>query len=93
MAAKARAHVYVSGRVQGVFFRSETAELAQRLGICGWVRNLTDGRVEALFEGDKENVERVVDFCRKGPSGAFVTDLQVSLEAWAGEFRRFKIMY
>jgi acylphosphatase len=93
MQAKARAHVYVSGRVQGVFFRSETAELAQRLGLCGWVRNLSDGRVEVMFEGDKENVERAVDFCKKGPLDAFVTNLQVKWETWVGEFRGFKVMY
>lgn len=64
---KARAHVYVSGRVQGVFFRAETANLAHNLGLTGWVRNLSDGRVEALFEGEKEKVEEAVAFCRARP--------------------------
>jgi len=90
---KARAHVYVSGRVQGVFFRAETVEFAERLGLCGWVRNLWDGRVEALFEGDKEQVEKAVDLCRQGPPGAHVLNLDVKWEDWKGEFQDFKIKY
>ena len=90
---KARAHVYVTGRVQGVFFRAETAELADRLGLCGWVRNLSDGRVEAVFEGDKENVEKAVDFCRHGPSGARVLSLDATWEDWKGEFQHFRMIY
>jgi len=90
---KARAHVYVSGRVQGVFFRAETAELADRLDVYGWVRNLSDGRVEAVFEGDKENVEKAVDFCRHGPSGARVLSLDVKWEDWKGEFQYFRMIY
>ncbi len=90
---KARAHVYVSGRVQGVFFRAETAEFARRLGVCGWVRNLSDGRVEALFEGDLDDVEKAVDFCRKGPRGAHIRDVDVAWDDWEGEFQDFKILY
>jgi len=89
---KARAHVCVTGRVQGVFFRAETAEVANRLGIVGWVRNLADGRVEALFEGEKEDVEKAVDFCRRGPPGAHVQDLAVKWEEWKGEFRDFRVV-
>lgn len=88
---KARAHVFVSGRVQGVFFRGETAAMARRLGVDGWVRNLPDGRVEALFEGEKESVEKAVEFCRRGPPGAYVQDLDVTWEDWKGEFRGFGI--
>jgi len=90
---KARAHVYVSGRVQGVFFRAETADMANGLGLAGWVRNLPDGRVEALFEGENEDVERAVDFCRRGPPGAHVRNLDVKWEDWKGEFRDFRIEY
>jgi acylphosphatase len=90
---KARAHVYVTGRVQGVFFRGETVKFAERLGVCGWVRNLSDGRVEALFEGDKEQVEKAVGFCRQGPPGAHVLNLDVKWEDWKGEFLDFKIKY
>ena len=72
---KVRAHVFVSGRVQGVFFRGETLNVARRMDVNGWVRNLSDGRVEAIFEGEKKNVEEVVDFCKRGPPGAYVTGL------------------
>jgi acylphosphatase len=89
----ARAHVYVSGRVQGVFFRAETASLASRLQLTGWIRNLPDGRVEALFEGEREIVERAVEFCRGGPPGAYVRDLDVKWSDWKGEFREFKIVH
>jgi len=88
-----RMHVYASGMVQGVFFRAETAEIAERLGLSGWVRNLTDGRVEALFEGQEDKVEEVVEFCRRGPSGAHVSNLDVKREEWTGEFRRFTILH
>jgi acylphosphatase len=62
----------VSGRVQGVFFRSSCADLARRLGVGGWVRNLPDGRVEAAFEGRGPDVESMVAWCRRGPAGARV---------------------
>ena len=90
---KVRAHVFVSGRVQGVFFRSETSYEAKRRNVVGWVRNTSDGRVEAVFEGEKEDVEKLIDFCRRGPSGARVTKVDVQWEAYAGEFRDFKIRY
>jgi acylphosphatase len=90
---KARAHVYVEGRVQGVFFRSETANSAYRLDVVGWVRNLPDGRVEALFEGERENVERLVEFCKHGPPGAYVRDFIVKWEDWKGEFHNFRIVH
>jgi acylphosphatase len=87
----ARAHVLVGGRVQGVFFRSETGFHARRLNIKGWVRNLADGRVEAVFEGDESNVKQLVDFCRRGPPGAKVTSVNVSWETYAGEFSGFEV--
>ncbi|MFB0523327.1 MAG: acylphosphatase [Candidatus Bathyarchaeia archaeon] len=88
-----RAHVLVSGRVQGVFFRFETRRLARRLGIAGWVRNRSDGQVEAVFEGEKEAVERMVEFCRHGPSGARVTNAEVRWEEPTGEFEGFNVRY
>ena len=90
---KARAHVLVSGRVQGVFFRQETQELALRLNATGWVRNTHDDRVEAVFEGEKENVERLIEFCRKGPTYARVTKVEVIWENYVGEFEGFGIRY
>ena len=67
-----RAHVYISGRVQGVCFRMATAEAARRLGLNGWVRNRLDGRVEAVFEGEPGAVDRMVEWCRQGPPHAHV---------------------
>jgi acylphosphatase len=90
---KDRAHVYVSGLVQGVFFRHETRKHALRFGVSGWVRNRPDGRVEAMFEGERESVERMIDFCRRGPAGAEVQDVEVHWEPWKGEFQDFRIAY
>lgn len=86
-----RAHVLISGRVQGVFFRSETGLQAKKLDVKGWVRNLADERVEAVFEGEETAVKRLVDFCRKGPPGARVTNVNVLWEAYRGEFRSFEV--
>jgi acylphosphatase len=90
---KARAHVFVSGRVQGVFFRSETKHRADRHDVKGWVRNLPDSKVEALFEGEKEAVEALIEFCKHGPYGARVTNVDLTWENYTGEFDRFKIKY
>jgi acylphosphatase len=90
---KTRAHVFVSGRVQGVFFRSETRREARRHGISGWVRNLRDDRVEAVFEGEEENVKKLLEFCRRGPPGSKVTNTQATWESYSGEFRDFEIVY
>ncbi|MEM3596687.1 MAG: acylphosphatase [Candidatus Bathyarchaeia archaeon] len=88
-----RAHVFVSGRVQGVFFRSETAYEAKKRGVKGWVRNLPDGRVEAIFEGEEKNVEELIKFCKRGPPGARVTNVEVLWERPTGEFKDFEIKY
>ncbi|RJS84645.1 acylphosphatase [Candidatus Bathyarchaeota archaeon] len=90
---KVRAHVYVSGLVQGVFFRYETMLNAKRRNVKGWVRNLPDGRVEAVFEGEKEDVESLIAFCRRGPPGAVVTSVDVKWEKPTGEFKDFRIIY
>jgi acylphosphatase len=90
---KVRAHVYISGRVQGVFFRSETKEKADEYGVKGWVRNLPDGRVEAIFEGEKEKVDKIIEFCRHGPPGAIVKNIEIIWEEWRGEFKDFRIKY
>jgi acylphosphatase len=88
-----RAHVVVSGRVQGVFFRSETQDEAYRQNVTGWVRNLPDGRVEAVFEGEKAKVDALIEFCRRGPPGARVSKVDVVRENYAGEFKTFSIRY
>ncbi len=76
-----RTRVLVSGRVQGVFFRDSTREKAQALGLSGWVRNLPDGRVEAVFEGDGERVEEMISWCAEGPPDARVQDVSTEDEA------------
>ena len=81
-----RMRVLVSGTVQGVWFRESTRRHAESLGVAGWVRNLPDGRVEAVFEGEDQGVEAMVDWCRKGPAGAQVEGVEARAEAPTGEF-------
>ena len=90
---KTRAHVFVSGRVQGVFFRSETKHKADRYDVKGWVRNLPDGRVEAVFEGEEEAVKALIEFCKRGPRGARITNVDLMWENFTGEFDVFKVRY
>jgi acylphosphatase len=90
---KVRARLIVSGRVQGVFFRAETEKNAKRQNVTGWVQNLPDGRVEALLEGEKENVDSVIEFCKRGPRGAHVDSLNVTWGEYAGEFAEFTITH
>ena len=85
MPAEARALVVIRGHVQGVFFRDETRRRARSLGVAGWVANRPDGAVEAVFEGRREAVESMVDWCRRGPSGARVDDVQMAWEDPRGE--------
>lgn len=93
MNEKVRVHIVVSGRVQGVFFRSETQEKAKELGLTGWVKNLAEGRVEAVFEGERDKVEQLVEWAKKGPSGAIVEHLDLVWEEYKGEFNGFEIRY
>ena len=81
----ARKRVIVGGRVQGVFFRDTCARMAHQAGLAGSVRNRPDGRVEAVFEGEPDAVERMVAWCRRGPSRAYVEDVEVIDEEPAGE--------
>ena len=89
----ARTRILISGRVQGVLFRREITSLARRLEVTGWVRNLPDGRVEAIAEGDKEKLDELVQFCQIGPSGARVKNVGVDWSDFKGEFRGFKITH
>jgi len=86
-----RTHVYVSGNVQGVFFRHHTRERALELGIAGWVRNLPDGRVEAVFEGEDKAIDEMISFCRTGPPGAHVAGVEIKEEKWTSEFKGFVV--
>jgi acylphosphatase len=79
--------------VQGVFFRQETSELALELGVSGWVRNTQDVKVEAVFEGERENVEQLVEFCKRGSRYARVTEVEVTWQDYVGEFDSFQVRY
>ena len=85
-----RVHAWITGEVQGVFYRSTCARRAERLGLAGWVRNDPDGSVEAVFEGPAGAVEEIVAWCREGPSGARVDDVRVRDEPPTGE-RSFRV--
>lgn len=90
----ARAHAFVSGRVQGVFFRAATEAKAEQIGgIAGWVRNLPDGRVEVTAEGPREGVEMLVEWLWHGPPSAQVRSVEVNWSAATGEFSGFGMKY
>ena len=93
MSGKTRAHVFVSGKVQGVYFRQNTKEVAAKHNVAGWVRNLPDGRVEAIIEGDEVNINQVIEWCHVGPPKAKVEDVSVKFEKYTGEFAGFDIYY
>jgi len=88
---KVRAHVFVSGMVQGVFFRQEIKQQAEWIGVKGWVRNLNDGRVEAIFEGEDQAVNVLVDYCHRGPYAARVDNVDVIWERFVAEYSNFKV--
>jgi acylphosphatase len=80
MRDRTHAHVYVSGRVQGVYYRANTRDTADELGIDGWVKNLDDGRVEAVFEGPEAAVEQMIEWCHSGSPRANVEDVSVEFD-------------
>jgi acylphosphatase len=88
-----RVHVYIKGRVQGVFFRAATQKTAKGLSLTGWVRNMTDGRVEACFEGKDENVDQMLNWCHIGPPVARVDEVLDTEEPCTNEFRDFSVKY
>lgn len=85
-------HLFISGHVQGVFFRQSTQQQARRLGVSGWVRNLPDGRVEAKVWGDLEAVNALVRWCHTGPANAFVTDVTIAETEPDAGGRGFRIL-
>jgi acylphosphatase len=85
------AHLFISGRVQGVNFRTHTRRTAQQLGLTGWVRNLWDGRVEAVFEGPEDAVAKAVSWCHSGPALADVGSVDVTYEPASGDFTSFRV--
>jgi acylphosphatase len=90
---KIRAHVFIRGKVQGVYFRQNTRIIAKRYGVVGWVRNLKDGRVEVVLEGNEMDVNQVIEWCYAGPPKAAVNDVDINYEKYTGEFREFKVNY
>jgi len=90
---KSRVHVYISGIVQGVHFRQNTKNQAQDRGLTGWVRNLDDGRVEAVFEGEKAAVQALVEYCHYGPKDAIVSKVLVDWEPITEKYTTFSIIH
>ncbi len=88
-----RAHLLISGVVQGVFFRAHTRDIARSLNLTGWVRNLRDGRVEVITEGPKDTIERLIEWCHTGPPGARVDAVETDWEEATGEFTDFVMSY
>ncbi len=84
-----QAHVYISGFVQGVGFRAYVRSKARKLGVTGWVRNLSDDRVEAVLQGEREKIERVLFYCKRGPFFANVTNIVVDWEEASEQFPEF----
>ncbi|MFA5323565.1 MAG: acylphosphatase [Smithella sp.] len=88
-----RVHVYISGRVQGVCFRAIAQQKAKGFNLTGWVRNMSDGRVEAVFEGEDDNVDKMLNWCHVGPPAAQVEKVLTEEEPDTGELRNFSVMY
>ncbi|MBW2989690.1 acylphosphatase [Candidatus Woesearchaeota archaeon] len=88
-----RIHLIISGKVQGVFFRHNASLTANRLGLKGFVRNLPDGNVEVVAEGSEERLKELIRFCREGPKGAYVDNVEIAYEDPKGEFKTFSVRY
>ena len=86
-------HVVIEGKVQGVFFRANMQRVARSLDLAGWVRNMPDGRVEAVLEGAENNMAAMLDWCRQGPPYAVVRQVEVTEEPYSGDYRDFSIRY
>jgi len=91
--ARIRAHIKVEGMVQGVGYRAFTADTARAMGLSGWVRNLLDGSVEAVFEGEEEQVQQAINACRTGPARARVEHISIDISQNGNEFGSFDICY
>ena len=88
-----RVHVFVSGKVQGVFFRQAMKVIAKKNNVCGWVRNLPDKRVEAILEGENNSVNSIIEWARVGPANSRVDGVEVSNEEFKNEFSAFEVLY
>ena len=90
---KQRVHLFITGKVQGVFFRQAMKVTAIKNNSTGWVRNLKDGRVEAVIEGEDLDVSNVVEWSHAGPANARVEDVEIRNEQHKGEFAKFEVLY
>ena len=88
-----RIHIFVTGRVQGVFFRQSTRVIAIKNNVNGWVRNLDDGRVEIIAEGEIQYIDAFVDWCKTGPANSRIDEFELSEENSTGEFENFEVRY
>lgn len=91
--SKQRIRIFVSGKVQGVFFRQALKVMAKKNSVTGWVKNLKDGRVEAVLEGDLEKVSRLVEWSHGGPANARVEDVEIINEKFLDEYTQFDVLY
>ena len=90
---KIKVNVIIYGKVQGVYFRFNTKNIAEKLGLTGWVRNTTDGKVEAVFEGDEKKIFNMIEWCSKGPSDAQVNKIEIIRKKYSKEYNNFSIIY
>jgi len=88
-----RVRLYVKGKVQGVFFRQALKVMAKKNNVSGWVKNLKDGRVESILEGEDVNVSSIVEWVHAGPANARVEDVEIKNEKFTGEFTKFDVVY
>jgi len=88
-----RVHLLINGKVQGVFFRQALKVVAKKNNVLGWVRNLKDGCVEAILEGDNKSINSVIEWTRIGPANSRVDDIEVSNEEFKNEFSTFDVLY
>ena len=91
MTEKLRAHIFILGKVQGVFFRAFVKESAEKLNLKGFVRNLEDGRIEVFLEGGIDEVRSMIEICKKGPKHAMIRDVEVKPESFQG-YSEFKVL-
>ena len=90
---KQRVHIFISGKVQGVFFRQALKVIAKKNNVVGWVRNLPDKRVEAILEGDSKSVNLVVEWAKIGPANSHVDNIEINNEEFENEFSTFEVLY
>lgn len=86
-------HIFIEGRVQGVGFRHYTRKNAESLGVTGWVKNLEDGRVEAVFQGDEEQVNELIERCKEGPVASYVKDIEIGKDSGVEDHDDFSVLF